>query len=249
MLITKKLSGQKPGATAYKAGFTCWAPSAKRKNPGISGIASPLRFLHLQKASVYQLWKLCFMVNRFFCPAMLPCRKSEEAKRIILPILTRLPCKKFSTGGSQTTRARERPKRFGSGHCIIAGTRRPKITSQYTGNGILSKAENFQVASSSGLGGRCFRTITNVRLLRPETHSKHTSADSKLGAVPQHRRANALFVEERPVGRIHIFQIDVGIAHFEQAMMPGDFRVLQRNIRALTPQHYSRFGERMALAL
>src|SRR5437879_6186288 len=52
MLITKKLSGQKPGATAYKAGFACWAPSAKRKNPGISGIASPLRFLHLQKACI-----------------------------------------------------------------------------------------------------------------------------------------------------------------------------------------------------
>src|SRR6266404_1198277 len=234
MLITKKLSGQKPGATAYKAGFTCWAPSAKRKNPGISGIASLLRFLHLQKASAYQLWKRCIMANRFFCPTMLPCRKSEEAKRIILPILTRPPCKKFSTGGSQITRARERLKRFGSGHCIIAGTRRPEITSRYTGNGILSKAENFrrcrrqlslsttapnfQVASSIGLGGRCFRTITNVRLLRPETHSKHTSADSKLGAVPQHRRANALFVEERPVGRIHIFQIDVGIAHFEQAV-------------------------------
>src|SRR6266850_2080010 len=57
------------------------------------------------------------------------------------------------------------------------------------------------------------------------------------------------FDEERPVGRVHVFQIDISIAHLQQAVMPGDFRVLHRNIRALPPQHHSRFGEGMALAL
>src|SRR5882724_8408985 len=86
-------------------------------------------------------------------------------------------------------------------------------------------------------------------LLRLEIHTDHASADSKLGAIQQHRRANALFVEERSVRRIHVFQIDVGIAYFEQAVMARNFRVLHRNVRALAPQHHSRLGERVAGAL
>ena len=51
-----------------------------------------------------------------------------------------------------------------------------------------------------------------------KTHPNHAFADPKFGSILQHRRAHALLVEKRSVRGIHVFQVDVGVANFQQAM-------------------------------
>src|SRR5258705_44347 len=63
------------------------------------------------------------------------------------------------------------------------------------------------------------------KLLRLEIHANQASADAKLGAVLQHSRAHAFFVEESAVGRIHVLKIDVRFSHFQQPVLPRYFRI------------------------
>src|SRR5215470_5904573 len=86
-------------------------------------------------------------------------------------------------------------------------------------------------------------------LSRLKTHPNHAFADPKFGSILQHRGAHALLVEKRSVRGIHVFQVDVGVANFQQAMTSGDLRVIQRDICPLAANDDSWLGERMALTL
>src|ERR1700674_76395 len=85
-------------------------------------------------------------------------------------------------------------------------------------------------------------------LLRLEIHANQAATDSKLGTVPQHGRAHAFFVEESAVGRIHVLEIAVRFSHFQKAVMPRNFRIIQRDVRTFTAEHDTRLCERVALA-
>jgi hypothetical protein len=62
--------------------------------------------------------------------------------------------------------------------------------------------------------------------LRRETDAQEGFADAEFGVVYEHGGAHAFFLVEGAVGGIQISQIDVGVAHFDDAMMPRNFGVL-----------------------
>src|SRR5690242_2645352 len=65
-----------------------------------------------------------------------------------------------------------------------------------------------------------------------EVHANLAAADAKFGPVLEHGRAHALLFVERAIGGIHVLQIDVSVTDFEQAVVSGNFRILQGNVRA-----------------
>ena len=71
-----------------------------------------------------------------------------------------------------------------------------------------------------------FEASRQARLFRLEVHTNQAVANPKFGSILKHRRAHAFFFVEGPVGRVHVFQIDERVPHFQQAMMPGNFRVV-----------------------
>src|SRR5437588_6029781 len=75
----------------------------------------------------------------------------------------------------------------------------------------------------------------NVYLVCLEADANQTVADAEFSPVSEHGGAHALLFIKCPVGGIHVFQIDVRVAYFQQAVMPGDFRVVQSNVRPFAP--------------
>lgn len=67
-----------------------------------------------------------------------------------------------------------------------------------------------------------------------ETHANAALANAKLRAVPQHGRPNAFLVIKRAIGGIKILQIDKAVADFQQAVMAGNLRIIERNIGAFS---------------
>ncbi len=82
-----------------------------------------------------------------------------------------------------------------------------------------------------------------------EIHPNQTGADPKLRAVLEHGSAYALFAEKRSIRRIHVLQIDVRFSDFQKTVVPRNFRVVQRNVRAFAAQYHARFAKRVRLAL
>ena len=82
-----------------------------------------------------------------------------------------------------------------------------------------------------------------------EIHANQTGADTKLRAVLEHGSAYTLLAEKRSIRRIHVLQIDVRFSDFQKTVVPRDFRVVQRNVRAFAAQYHARFVKRVRLAL
>src|SRR5271168_3298284 len=108
------------------------------------------------------------------------------------------------------------------------------------GSATLSSVSYTLDATSSG---RNLQKLTASKrpLFFLEADTNPALANPKLRAVLQHGCPYALFVIERAIGGIKIFQVDDFVAHFQQAMVPRNLRVIQRDIRALSPDHDSRF--------
>src|SRR5689334_14693889 len=81
--------------------------------------------------------------------------------------------------------------------------------------------------------GSCWKDASSLAL---EIYADDAGADAKLCSVLQHGGTHALFVEECSVRGIQVFQIDVAVSYFEQAVMPGNFGVFQDNVRTLAAQ-------------
>src|SRR5207244_3927601 len=95
----------------------------------------------------------------------------------------------------------------------------------------------------------CWRLRRQVAfaLLFLKVHVDQASTDAELGAILEHRGAHPLFFIECSVGGIHVFQINVGVAHFQQAVMPGDFRIVQGHVCPLAAQNHAGFCKRVTL--
>jgi len=87
-----------------------------------------------------------------------------------------------------------------------------------------------------------------AQLLLLEIHANQAAADSKLRTVPQHGRAHSLFVEESSIGRIEILEIDVRVAHFQQAVMPRNLRIFQGDVCPFAAQYNARFCQRVTFS-
>src|SRR5260370_455369 len=63
------------------------------------------------------------------------------------------------------------------------------------------------------------------------------------------RARQVFFFVKRTVGRVQILQIGVALAHFEHAVMPGNFRVVYRNVRVVSPHNDTRLRQFVDRAL
>ena len=61
--------------------------------------------------------------------------------------------------------------------------------------------------------------------MRLKTYANHAAANAKFGAILKHCGAHAFFVVKRPIRGIHVFQIDVRVAYFQQS--PGAHLLFQ----------------------
>jgi hypothetical protein len=75
------------------------------------------------------------------------------------------------------------------------------------------------------------------------------AADAKLRAILEKGRPHTLVLEKGAVGGIEILQIHGMIANLEDAMVPGDLRVVQRQIGALAADNGTGIVEKEGLAL
>src|SRR5271167_1783661 len=82
-----------------------------------------------------------------------------------------------------------------------------------------------------------------------EVDTNPALANPKLRAVLQHGCSHALFVVKRAVGGIKILQVDDFVPHFQQAMVPRNLRVTQRDVSALPSDHDARFRQSKKLAV
>src|SRR5579862_7722069 len=88
------------------------------------------------------------------------------------------------------------------------------------------------------------RQESTPRSFFQEVHANQAFTDSKFCPIEQHCCTHPLFIVESPIRRIHIFQIDESVAHFQKAMLARNFRVFYRNVRPFASNHHPRFVQR-----
>jgi hypothetical protein len=82
-----------------------------------------------------------------------------------------------------------------------------------------------------------------------ETDTNPAFANTKLGAVAQHGGPHAFFVVKRSIGGVKVLQIYDFVPHFQQAMVPGNLGIVQRNVRAFPSDDDARLRQPEDLAV
>ena len=84
------------------------------------------------------------------------------------------------------------------------------------------RRRSFQIGIAVALAAAlaCAEAAVWKSLFSLKVQTDQAAADAKFGSIPEHRGADAFLFVKGSIRGIHVLDIDVGVAHFQQAMVP-----------------------------